>query len=767
VKRLAALSVALIVAALAGPARPASGDWNVFVNASAVNRIVCLGDSIWCATRGGILIFDRRDSTFVQHLDGLGFKTSDVSGLVRDDQGSVWAAFTSSGVARIDHLGSNPFVKLYSAAIDGLASDSVTCIVAAGEDVYYGSMNGVAKFFDGIPSFEPHLTDSLEGVPVHDLLVRGDTLWVGCDKGVVLFLRSALSFRLFPIGKVTSFCVHGGAIHCAGERGVQRFNGNGWLSMGLPDGTVPFAVASGSSTLYAITSVKVYVWSGSAWTSITKNLSSMYFAKYRIGSTKTPLRTIAVDSRDILWVAGFEETYNRGTYLSAYVNGFWLNKAPEYLSQNNIISLTFSPRRGVWASTRYFGISFRSNENQWVEYTKMRSPTDDRGLSYFSNHTALLFDSQGYLWCNALNYDLDRIKVNDPLNLDDDEWTHFALNTGKITSNRFIKAKEDPAGNRWFLSDDDLRDQGELGINILSADGSSWLAVLPATGGLAGGNVWDCTFDPSGVVYVALKGYGLQAWYPGGFDWANLRDFSNDIWRTLIGPDDLASKDLFAVELGADGSVWLGTASGLYRYASGAIDSITVKTKPGERGLVGVKAMDLEFDSRGNLWISTEQGLNRMDPDGVIDAFTTADAWQSDLYPSSIIVPLPSAQCGALYYDPDADVLWIGTANGLARLDVSPPVKRELPLARIVLYPNPVYIARGDQALRIARISRPVSIRVYTLEGELVHEVDGVVDGGVAWDLLTLNGFKARSGIYIVRVSDGRSFEVRKIGIVR
>jgi len=745
----------------------ASGDWNVFVSASAINRITCLGDSIWCATRGGILIFNRIDSTFVQHLDGLGFRSTDVSGVTRDRRGSVWASFTTSGVARIDHIEGDPFVKLYSATIDGLMSDSVTCIASAGEDVYYGSVNGVAKFYEGLHSFEPNLTDSLEGMPVSDLLVRGDTLWVACQQGVALFQRSILSFRMFRMGNVTSLCAHDGAVYCAGTAGVLRFNGTTWDSLGLPEGFIPRAIASGSRKLYCVTVDRVYQWSGSAWTNITRNLRNMFFAKYRIRSIYTPLRTIAVDSRDTVWVAGLEESVARGAYLSAYVNNFWMNKAPEHLSQNGIISLTFSSGQGVWASTREFGISFRSSEDRWASYTKMRTPTDDRALSFFANHTALLFDSQGYLWCNALNYDLDRIKVNDPLDLADDEWTHFALNTGTITSNRFIKAKEDPAGNRWFLSDDDYQQQGELGINILSADGSSWLNIIPTAGGMAGGSVFDCAFGADGAVYLALKGYGVQMWYTGGFDWPHLSDLANDIWRTIIRPDDLASKDLFAIQLGSDGAVWLGTASGLVRYASGAIDSITLKMDPGDRGLIGAQVFDLEFDGLGNLWVSTDQGLNRIDQSGNIDAFTTADAWRGDLYPSSVIVPLPSASCGALYYDGAAEALWIGTANGLARLDVSPPVQQEIPLARMILYPNPVHISRGDQALRIARISGPVSIRVYTLEGELVHEVDGVEDGAVAWDLLTLNGFKARSGVYIVRVISGRSSEVRKIGIIR
>jgi len=397
----------------------------------------------------------------------------------------------------------------------------------------------------------------------------------------------------------------------------------------------------------------------------------------------------------------------------------------------------------------------------------MRTPADEAGLTYFLNNIAFLYDSQGYLWCGAFQ-DLDRVKINDPFVTTDDEWAHYALDEGTITTNRFVKAKEDPEGNRWFLSDDVLGGQGQLGINIVKADGTAWLSVTPATApGMAGGSVFDVSFGAGGVAYLALRGYGAQAWFTGGYDWAHLSDLANDGWSTLVGPGDLASKDLNAIELGSDGAVWVGTAGGLFRWKAGAIDSFTIKTSPGSNGLIGAAVFDLEFDGAGNLWVGTDQGLNKLTPDGAIEAFTSADAWKGDLYPSSIISPLPSPICGRLAYDRIDNVLWIGTANGLARLDATPAPEVKESLSRMILYPNPVHISRGDAEVKIARISNPVSIRVYTIEGQLVHRADGVVDGERAWDLLTLNGFKARSGIYVVKVSDGRSTETRKIAIIR
>ncbi|MDD4858065.1 MAG: T9SS type A sorting domain-containing protein, partial [Candidatus Krumholzibacteria bacterium] len=261
--------------------------------------------------------------------------------------------------------------------------------------------------------------------------------------------------------------------------------------------------------------------------------------------------------------------------------------------------------------------------------------------------------------------------------------------------------------------------------------------------------------------------YGVQAWHTGGFDWAHLSDLTGDSWTTLIEPEDLTSTDLYAIARGADGSIWVGTAAGLVSWDSGVIDSLTAKMNSGDRGLLGASVYSLAFDGAGNLWVGTNQGLNEIKLDGTIEAFTTALAWRSDLYSSSVVSPLPSSVCAALQYDAEDNVLWIGTGNGIARLDVTPEQAVELPLSNLILYPNPIHISRGDESLKISGISSEVSIRIYTVEGELVHTADHVADGAQAWDLLTLNGFKARSGIYIVRVTAGGRSETRRIAIVR
>lgn len=757
-----------------GTSGAAGENWHVHYNASAVNRITCIGDSLWCATSGGILLIDLTDSTITQYIDGLGFRSSRMSAVTVDRKGSVWAGFVSDGVVRIDHIDSNPFVQQYSAARELLLSDSITALAAVGDDVYYGSTNGVAKFFDNFHSREPGLTDKLEGVLINDLFSRGDTLWIGSEYGVVLFDRNTLFDTLFAVGPVYSLCEFEGYIHCAGDSGALVYDGAQWLPLWPSWKENPFTIAidSGGGVLICATDDRPYRWTDPYWLSIDAvEMKSLFNERYRIRH-KRIITTVAVDERGTPWVGGVLGNLNRGVYVAGYVNGEWRIEAPPLISHNNIVRVDVAPGSGVWVATSLFGISYLSYDGTALTYTTMRldDESNPAQITNIYNNLAFLYDSQGYLWCNSMSFDLDMLKVNNPLETSDDEWAHFSIEDGRsITSNRFVRAKEDPAGNRWFLSDDEAQELQIWGINIASADTTDWLSVNPITvPEMERGSVFDCAFGDQSV-FLALREYGVKEWITGGFDWESLTTAADDVWRTIIDPTQLASTVLWAIEIDASGAVWLGTSSGVVRYRFGVVDSLTKKQSYSDEGLIGSIVYDLELDRYGVMWIATESGLNKITPDGTIEAFTTEQEWREMqfIYPSSVISPLPAATCTSLRYDEATNILWIGTSNGLASFDVTPPTPADIPLSEMVLYPNPVHVARGDRALRIWRISAPVDVHVYTIEGELVHEASDVAEGDVAWDLLTLNGYSVRSGVYIVRISDEQYSEIRKVAVIR
>jgi hypothetical protein len=759
----------LMLSCIAGFA--AEDDWKIFLNSSAVFRIRCIGDSLWCSTSGGALLFDLTDSTFTQCYDGLDFPSVDVRDIAVDGEGSVWFGFSTAGIIRIDDMDGDPRTTRYDVLHNELLSDSITCLAAVGDEVYYGSVAGVAKIRDDEHITIPELATGLAGKTINYLFEIRDTLWVACEDGAGLFDIVSGDFSFFPLGRVTSMCDYGAFVYCAGDTGTAKFVGGAWEPVGSLDFS-PVSIASGGGELVCATDERAYRWGGLDWISLdATGMKTLFDDLYRM-RWRNILRAAAVDARGVPWVGGVYEAANRGTYVSGYAEGAWFNEAPEQISHNRIVELAPGDGGGLWASTNKFGIGYLSDGDRWTLYTRYGPQWEGEALSFLENNLAVLFDSQGYLWCNALNYDLDRIRINDPMTLADDEWDHYAIGEGTITSNRFVKAKEDPGGNRWFLSDGELSGDGMWGINIRRAGpDEEWFSINPSIESrMQGGSIFDCVFDVNGRVYLAIRGYGIQRWSTGGFAWTSLTDLEDDDWLDLINEEQLTSTIIHAIERGQDGSLYLGTSGGMVRYMQGVIDSIPMKTAFDEEGLIGSIVYDLELDGSGNLWVATDGGLNRIDAEGTIAAFTSAEHWESELqliYSTNVIAPLPNHVCRALQYDPVDDVLWIGTDYGLVRLDVSPPAPEPILLSDLVLYPNPVNISRGDNALRIARISESVTVRIYTVEGELVHEASGLMDGDVAWDLLTINGFKARSGVYIVRIEASGASEMRKIAVVR
>jgi hypothetical protein len=91
----------------------------------------------------------------------------------------------------------------------------------------------------------------------------------------------------------------------------------------------------------------------------------------------------------------------------------------------------------------------------------------------------------------------------------------------------------------------------------------------------------------------------------------------------------------------------------------------------------------------------------------------------------------------------------------------------KIPLSKLFLYPNPVYCSRGDTGLKISGISEPVDVKVYNIEGELVHEKNNISNGEEIWDIRTINGYEVMSGVYIVRLSNSNGSELRKVAVVR
>jgi len=103
-----------------------------------------------------------------------------------------------------------------------------------------------------------------------------------------------------------------------------------------------------------------------------------------------------------------------------------------------------------------------------------------------------------------------------------------------------------------------------------------------------------------------------------------------------------------ALWLDGDGTVWIGSSDGLYRYRDGGL-----RLYGEEEGLPGLAVLSLYRDPAGTLWIGTIGGMASMAADGNLRA------WSADS-------DFPARYVFDFLGDPNGD-LWIATDHGLLR----------------------------------------------------------------------------------------------------
>jgi ligand-binding sensor domain-containing protein len=224
------------------------------------------------------------------------------------------------------------------------------------------------------------------------------------------------------------------------------------------------------------------------------------------------------------------------------------------------------------------------------------------------------------------------------------------------------------------------------GLSILTADGSGW-DTYNVPDGLGDAFVYDAALDAKGDLWIATWS-GVNR-VRGGVDGLDKPD-QWDLYTVANTLNGLPNDWVYALAPAEDGTVWMATEGGLaawrddewdsWKHEDGlgapydsVKDSITFRDDPAEvsdhhsrqKTDMGFSEVDiafnanyvvaLELDGKGGVWAGTwGAGLSHFDGEQW-QTFTTEDG-------------LPANHVFALHRDAD-DRLWIGTSDGLARLD--------------------------------------------------------------------------------------------------
>ncbi len=729
---LVALTFLMVLAVPISGAPAPEQIWNSWTSYREIRDLEVVGDSLYVATSGGLLIVSDEQQPGHQYtnVDGLG--TNDISDVLLDADGQVWLA-APGRLIRFDAQSPHSYlfrdendndIELYSIADDG-------------DNLWVGTGAGLVLFSK--TTFGGQIEDSygrfgeLSDFPaINDIFIEDDSIWIATAAGLAVADKSSprelkkrsswVSFGsdVFGTGLTNQVVRFESSLYVATATGLRRLDIN-------PTDTV---------------SVLVPVHQGYSFSSLRVEQDSLFYYSTRgrgvvVNGVATQLSTnglpampiTGVSLRDQRWLGipssglyyDSEGAFSRYPYTGLPTG----NVSDLTVNSEGMVSAAFTTvptgilRDGVWETLNF----------QVVGRT-LGMMTDRDGTSYTGTHGNGLWL---YRDDSLVNYD----ETNSTMlgNVDDLPVSlAYVVIYGLASDERYLFVACYRAANGFPIViadldniDDPINGWDSVGIvdgiNTDRIQGLAWRDGQLAVGSESQG-LYVCDFgdDP--------------------FDRP-----PNSCTRLTKANSYLRSDIVNVVKYAPDGTLWAGTSTGLSRYDIGIERFVDVDLPVGvERSVV-----DMEFDGRGNLWVGTTGGVARFDAsNGTFEVFTTAN---SGLVNDVIRAVTLDPWTGRTYICTAAGISWLESFYGQPQDNIEDAIA----------FPNPFIVRSSDDYLSFD-FARSGTVTIYTVNGQPVREMN-VND---RWYGKNQSGTEVASGVYLFTIHDNNGNVGRgKILLVR
>ncbi|MBK1875336.1 hybrid sensor histidine kinase/response regulator [Pelagicoccus mobilis] len=306
-------------------------------------------------------------------------------------------------------------------------------------------------------------------------------------------------------------------------------------------------------------------------------------------------RCVLIDTQSNLWVG----TYKHGIYVSSNNKEFdtFTPRPPDHRPgfKPVVSSLLRDSQQRLWLGYSHSGIDVFAREGTLL-FSLRKDPNNPRSIGR-SGVYSIFEDSRGQIWVGTYNGGL---QLFDEQGRDFTTYRHDPEDPNSIGGNDPRAVAEDEDGNLW----------------------------------------------------IALKGAGISRFDPTTNTFSSYRYNPENTKQSLL--DDWPSD----IEVGPDGAVYVATPIGLsiLNPETDTFDSLTPTDT--SDSLSDAHCQTLFFDSKGQLWVGTKNGLNLYHP-------------ESKSFTRYLTDPQETARQVQAIAEDDFSHLWVGTDNGLARIDPS------------------------------------------------------------------------------------------------
>jgi len=591
-------------------------------------------------TAGDTSTTGRRVSFDLTRFDDTLFTAIDAALRVRfDESGHVWYT-TEGGLVHVDPV--NKTRELYT-KVEGLPSSYALGLDIEGRHVYVGTDLGLAildRHTGEIRKVTP-FDSPLPDIFVQDVLVLGDQLWIGTRfAGVAIWdmRRDVRDEQAWTLKNTSTRPDYPKAVTRLVETPTAIYattDGDGLWRYDRATAQWTVTVQADGLPTNEITSVAER--EGELWVGTLQGLARRSASgQWRVYNASHGMPEARVHDVDILpTVEGTLDVFaatRRGVWQLEPASGRNGTRAQDFgILGAYIFDMHFEEDKG-WLFATSRGISYL-REGEWSYYAT--GPTDGRswGPLSFGFTSASVGDSRGFLWFgSSRGLSAYALPGNDRAGF----WQNFGpwqKYPGSVVN--WI----DTDGNvTWFATN-----SGTYGFEH---ETGRWIPKL-ATG--SRNLVYGLEAD-RGELWIALFGDGLRM--------ENLTTGVSRTWtfQTALSP----LPDQLLTDVRADGdTIWLGASVGLIRMdrATGTFRGTYTQAD----GLPGAGVVFRVEPDGAIVWVGTSNGgVARFD----VGAGRVTRVWNSTTEPG-----FPDGQVRSLHRE--GGRLWVGTNEGLARIDIN------------------------------------------------------------------------------------------------
>ena len=569
---------------------------------------------LWIGTESGLNLYDGQEFKYFQHdpNESGSISEDDVSYLLEDEEGVLWAGTWGGGLNRMD-----PKTQRFT---------------------HY--------------RFDPQDPNSIGSDRIHFMLQgEGEALWIGTfdgglnrmDKAAGTFTRYTVKARLagaLPDNRIWMGChALNGRLWLATNRGLALFNPQSGLCedfQTLDEG--PFDLKT--SQIRTVLKDRL----GLLWVGTNQGLARLnpvtgqvsYFGEEH-GLSEKVINTIFQDRRGNIWFG--TQLGGLFRYLSENNSFFSYGKlAPDRFGQSDIRQI-FQDRSNVfWVGVRGGGL-FKFDHKPQKFKLHGYDPLDKNGLSH--PIVRAIWSDPEQLWVGTAGGGLNRTQIGsdrfqhfrhdpaDPKSLSHDMvhavlrdrrerlWVGTSdglnlLNESDLTFKRFYHSAEDPnslVDNTVTCLAQDRKDQLWIGTQggLSRFDGREFRNFKTQTNqidAISGNRIFSLLEDAEGFMWVGTGSNGINRFNPNTQSFNTYQNDPNNVFS--LSNNTVLSLHEFL------GFLWIGTHGG-------GLNRFNTQTRRFKRylkssGLPNNVIYGILNDGQGALWLSTGDGLCRMNP---------------------------------------------------------------------------------------------------------------------------------------------------------